>query len=140
MTPNSSDPNRVRVAGSFCRKFLISWSTEMPLDQPAGAFEPPWMLPGNSSVPVSRQPIPRMCPSPSPRIRSDSRSASASVLERRERLEDLLQFEVAPSCAGQKFFRTTPFGAEHEDDPLLPPLLVGEREAGRSARTAGRRR
>ena len=68
MTPNSSEPKRVRVAGSACRKFLISWSMEMPLDQPAGVSEPPWMLPGKSSVPVSRQPMPRMWLSPSPRI------------------------------------------------------------------------
>ena len=45
---------------------------EMPLAQPAGVSEPPWMLPGNSSVPVSRQPMPRMWASPSPRTRSQT--------------------------------------------------------------------
>ena len=35
--------------------------------QPAGAPPPPMMLPGKSSMPVSRQLMPRMWPSPSPR-------------------------------------------------------------------------
>ena len=72
MTPNSSDPNRVRVAASFCRKVLISWSMLCPLAQPAGVCDPPWMLPGKSSVPVNRQPMPRMWLSPSPAMRSDT--------------------------------------------------------------------
>ena len=42
---------------------------DSPLAQPAGVSLPPWMLPGRSSVPVSRQLMPRMCPSPSPRTR-----------------------------------------------------------------------
>ncbi len=44
----------------------------MPLAQPAGVSEPPWMLPGNSSTPVSRQPMPRMWLSPSPRTLSQT--------------------------------------------------------------------
>ena len=71
-TPNSKVPNRVRVSGDFCRKSLISWSTECPVDHPAGVSEPPWMLPGNSSMPVSKQPIPRMWASPSPRTLSQT--------------------------------------------------------------------
>ena len=46
ITPNSSDPNAVSVAGFACRWSLIRWSTEMPLLHPAGVSLPPWMLPG----------------------------------------------------------------------------------------------
>ena len=35
------EPNRVRVGGSCCRWFLISWSIDRPLAQPAGVSEPP---------------------------------------------------------------------------------------------------
>ncbi len=72
MTPNSREPKRVRVVGADWRKFLISWSMEIPLDQPAGVSEPPWILPGNNSAPVRRHPIPRMWLSPSPRTRSQT--------------------------------------------------------------------
>ena len=40
-----------------------------PVPRPAGAPPPPMMLPGKSSMPVSRQLMPRMCESPSPRTR-----------------------------------------------------------------------
>ncbi len=66
-TPNSSEPKRVFVSGRLWRKFLISWSIEMLLAQPAGLPPPPMMLPGSSSSPVSRQLMPRMWLSPSPR-------------------------------------------------------------------------
>ena len=127
---------------SFCRKFLISWSIEMPLAQPAACREPPWMLPGNSSMPVSRQPMPRMWLSPSPRTLSQTpcrisvRSWNGSSGVRLS-----LSVNSRPSSSGQKVVGHDAVGAEHDDQPLLA-ALPGWRSRGwaGSARTAGRRR
>ena len=35
------EPNRVRVSSLLWKKFLISWSIEIPLAHPAGVSEPP---------------------------------------------------------------------------------------------------
>ena len=137
ITPNSSEPNRVRVAASVWRKFLISWSIEMPLG-PAGRAcrEPPWMLPGNSSMPVSRQPMPRMWLSPSPRTLSQTpcrisvRSRNGSSGVRLSLSVNLLALLVRPERR-----RDDAVGAEHDDQPLLA-RLPGWRSRG-SAGSAG---
>jgi len=48
------EPKRVRVSGLDWRKFLISWSMEMLLAQPAGLPPPPMMLPLSSSSQVEQ--------------------------------------------------------------------------------------
>ena len=124
MTPNSSEPKRVRVLGSLCRKFLISWSIERPLAQPAGVIEPPWMLPGNSSMPVSRQPMPRMWVSPSPRSCRRRRAGSAcGRWNGSSGFRLSLSVESSPSSSGQNVGRDDAVGAEHDHEPLLAPLL-----------------
>src|SRR5271165_3174529 len=95
----------------------------MPRAQPAGVSLPPWTLPGNSSVPVSRQPMPRMWASPSPRTRSQTPcSVRVRLLNGSSGLK--LALGVRP-----KGVRHHAIGAEHDNDPLLAALLVGERKA-----------
>ena len=135
MTPNSSEPKRVRVAGSACRRPLISWSMESPLAQPAGVSEPPWMLPGNSSMPVSRQPMPRMWPSPSPRMRSltprrnsvRSRNGSSGVML-------ALRVNLAPISSGQKAGGMTPLGLNIMTSRCLRFAWLANARLGRLSR------
>src|SRR5262245_58773378 len=143
MTPNSIEPKRVRVAASRCRWFLISWSIEMPRAQPAGVSLPPWTLPGNSSTPVSRQPMPRPRASPAAHVGvavaadavADAVQRQQAVLERLEGAETFLECHVGEVAGGVRpeGRRHDAVGAEHDDEPLLAPLLVGEGEAGQVA-------
>src|SRR5262245_61804631 len=110
-TPNSREPKRVRVAGSLCRKPLISWSIDSPLAHPAGVSEPPWTLPGKSSTPVRRQPMPRMWASPSPRTLSQTpRRISVLALSGSRGLRLSLRVNLSPSSSGQNAPGTTPLG------------------------------
>ncbi len=131
-TPNSSEPKRVRVAGFFCRWFLISWSMEMPLAQPAGVCEPPWMLPGYSSTPVSRQPMPRMWLSPSPRTLSQTPCSTSVLLlsgSRGFRLSGRVNF--SPVSAGQNVFGTTPLGLNRTTRRCLRRCWLAKPRLGR---------
>ena len=132
ITPNSSEPKRVRVSSPLCRKFLISWSIESPLAQPAGVSEPPWMLPGNSSTPVSRQPMPRMWLSPSPRTLSQTPCRiSVRSAKRLERLEAFLERERSPLLRRARTVGHDAVGAEHHDQPLLAPAWLAKPRLGR---------
>src|SRR5688572_11705819 len=84
---------------------------EMPLAQPAGVSEPPWMLPGNSSMPVSRQLMPRMWPSPSPRTLLEM-PRKVSICFLKGSSGDRMRFKVnsSPSSSGQKCVGTMPLG------------------------------
>src|ERR1043166_9709863 len=84
---------------------------EMPLAQPAGVSEPPWILPRNNSMPVSRQLMPRIWLSPSPftllerPLRTSSRSlngASGSMIS--------LSLKSLPVSSGQKAGGIVPLG------------------------------
>ena len=77
------------------------------------------MLPGNSSVPVSRQPMPRMWLSPSPRILSHTPcSVSSAILQAFQRLEALLEREVLAFLVRPERVGDDAVGAEHDDQPL----------------------
>ena len=90
---------------------MISWSIECPLAQPAGVSEPPWMLPGKSSIPVSRQPMPRMWLSPSPRTLSQTPwRNSVRFWNGSSGLRLSLSLKSLPSSSGQNAEGMTPLG------------------------------
>src|SRR5437660_7996703 len=135
MTPNSSEPNRVRVVGLAWNWFLISWSIDRPLAQPAGVCEPPWMLPGNSSVPVKRQPMPRMWLSPSPRTLSQT-PCRISVRSRNgaSGLRLSLSVNDVPPSSGQNAFGTTPLGLNITTSRCLRRCWLANPRPGRFSR------
>ena len=115
-------------AGGDC---LISWSIESPLAQPAGVSEPPWMLPGNSSMPVSRQPMPRMWLSPSPRTLSQTPCRiSVRLLNGSSGLRLSLSWNYAPSSSGQNVEGITPFGLNMITSRCFRTALIREAQAG----------
>ena len=84
---------------------------EMPLAQPAGVSEPPWMLPGNNSMPVSRQLMPRMWRSPSPcSLLFTPLSTSIRSLNGSSGFMISFNWKSLPVASGQKFFGMVPFG------------------------------
>ena len=140
ITPNSSEPNRVRVAGLALQE-VLDLLVDRDAAGPAGRAcrEPPWMLPGNSSMPVSRQPMPRMWLSPSPRTLSQTpcrisvRSWNGSSGLRLSLSVNFVAFLVGPEVR-----RDDAVGAEHDDQPLLPrPADWRSPGSAGSARTAG---
>ena len=98
---------------------------------PAGVSEPPWILPGKSSIPVNRQPIPRMWLSPSPRkLVADAVQDQGTIAKRLQRRQALFQLERRTFLVGPERLGDNAVGAEHDDQPLLAPLLIREAEAG----------
>ncbi len=132
MTPNSSDPNRVFVAASCCSLARSSWSMLSPEHHPAGVSDPPWMLPGNSSMPVSMHPMPRMCPSPSPRtlLLSPFKNSSLS-LNGSSGWTIGLSLKSLPTSSGQKFHGTVPSGENTTSSRCLRLVWLSNARPGR---------
>ena len=111
---------------------LISWSIEMPLDQPGPAVsEPALNVAGKQPTPVSRQPMPRMWASPvaTHPVTDAAQDQRCGSRKGSSRLQALLEGELRPSSSGQNADGHDTVGAEEHDQPLLAPLLVGERQA-----------
>src|SRR3954453_2260592 len=93
------------------------------------------MLPGKSSTPVSRQPIPRMWLSPSPRTLSQSpwrirvRSRNASSGDRLS-----LSLNDSPSSSGQNVDGTTPLGLNITTSRFLRACPFAKPRLGRFMR------
>ena len=93
------------------------------------------MLPGKSSMPVSRQPIPRMWPSPSPRILSQTpwRISDLSLNGSRG-LRLGLRVNLSPSSSGQKFQGTTPSGLNMTTSRFFLAAWLAKPRLGRFSR------
>ena len=130
ITPNSSEPNRVRVAASFCRKFLISWSIEMPLG-PAGRRVRAALDVAGEQLDAGQQAADaaHVVVAVAADLVADAVQDQRLVLERLERRQALLERELRPFLVGPEGRRDDAVGAEHDDQPLLAPRLVGEAEA-----------
>ena len=61
---------------------------------------------------------------------ADAVEDQRAVLERLQRLQALLERERRPLLVGPERRGNDAVGAEHDDQPLLPPLLIGEAQAG----------
>ena len=141
ITPNSSEPKRVRVAGFVCRKFLISWSIEMPLAQPAGVSRAALDVAGEQlDAGQQAADAAHVVVAVAADLVADAvqdRACGPGTARAACRLS--LSVKFAPSSSGQKVVGHDAVGAEHHDQPLLAAAGVGEAEArAGSGRTAAR--
>ena len=84
---------------------------EIPLGHPEGVLPPPITLPGKSSIPVSRQLIPRMWLSPSPfTLLCRSRSTNILSWKGSKGFRILLCSKSSPILSGQNSSEMVPFG------------------------------
>ena len=95
-----------------------------------GCASRPGCSQGKSSVPVSRQPMPRMWLSPSPPTLSQTPLRTVvCFLNGFEGLQDFRQLEVGAGLGRPEVLRHDAVGAEDHHEALLGARLVGEREA-----------
>ena len=81
-------------------------------------------------MPVSRQLMPRMWLSPSPRTLLDKAVQDQHpVLERLQRRHDFLELEILARFVGPEGGRDRAVRAEHDDQPLARAGRTGEAEA-----------